>query len=163
MKIWPINIYLKSSKVTLAALRSKWYYCWCLLIICCCSNFCFAFILLRMRNLVVLLKLFSRCRVAVSASVSPPLANSGSFPSVHSSLRKGWPLGAPLLGSSPSVHPSLRDRWTLGTPLLGSLLLWMYHHNLIKLTHFDETKKRAHDSQKVPAKEELKLSHSTPS
>ena len=39
----------------------------------------------------------------------------------------------------------------------------MYHHNLIKLTHYDETKKRAHDSQIVRAKEELKLSHSTPS
>ena len=39
----------------------------------------------------------------------------------------------------------------------------MYHHNLIKLTHYDGTKKRAHDSQKVRAKEELKLSHSTPS
>ena len=38
----------------------------------------------------------------------------------------------------------------------------MYHHNLIKLTHYDETKKRAHDSQIVRAKEELKLSHSTP-
>ena len=39
----------------------------------------------------------------------------------------------------------------------------MYHHNLIKLTHYDKTKKRAHDSQIVRAKEELKLSHSTPS
>ena len=30
---------------------------------------------------------------------------------------------------------------------------------LIKLTHYDETKKRAHDSQIVRAKENLKLSH----
>ena len=37
----------------------------------------------------------------------------------------------------------------------------MYHHGdtLIKLTHHDETKKRAHDSQIVRAKENLKLSH----
>ena len=30
---------------------------------------------------------------------------------------------------------------------------------LIKLTHYDETKKRAHDSQIVRAKENLKVSH----
>ena len=37
----------------------------------------------------------------------------------------------------------------------------MYHHGntLIKLTIHDETKKRAHDSQIVRAKENLKLSH----
>ena len=39
-------------------------------------------------------------------------------------------------------------------------------NNLSKLTHYDETKKRAHDSQiviaKVIAKENLKLSHSGP-
>ena len=37
----------------------------------------------------------------------------------------------------------------------------MYHHGetLIKLTHYDETKKRAYDSQIVRAKENLKLSH----
>ena len=33
----------------------------------------------------------------------------------------------------------------------------------IKLTQFDEIKKRAHDSQKVRAKENLKLSYSRPS
>ena len=33
----------------------------------------------------------------------------------------------------------------------------MYHHG--ELTHFDETKNRAHDSQIVRAKENLKLSH----
>ena len=51
------------------------------------------------------------------------------------------------------------------THLLFSFFLniVMYHHNLIKLTHYDETKKRAHDSQIVHAKEEPKLSHSTPS
>ena len=51
------------------------------------------------------------------------------------------------------------------THLLFSFFLniVMYHHNLIKLIHYDETKKRAHDSQIVRAKEELKLSHSTPS
>ena len=37
----------------------------------------------------------------------------------------------------------------------------MYHHGetLIKLTHHDETKKRADDSLLVRAKENLKLSH----
>ena len=40
----------------------------------------------------------------------------------------------------------------------------MYHqgetlNTLIKLTHHDETKKRAHDSQIVRAKENFKLSH----
>ena len=37
----------------------------------------------------------------------------------------------------------------------------MYHHGntLIKFTLHDETKKRAHDSQIVRAKENLKLSH----
>ena len=43
----------------------------------------------------------------------------------------------------------------------GSLLSnAMYHHGetLIKLTHHHETKKRAHDSQIVRAKENLKLS-----
>ena len=42
------------------------------------------------------------------------------------------------------------------------LTIAMYHHGkntLIKLTHYDETKKRAHDSQIVRAKENLKLSH----
>ena len=43
----------------------------------------------------------------------------------------------------------------------GLLTNAMYHHGntLIKLTHHDETKKRAHDSQIVRAKEDLKLSH----
>ena len=35
--------------------------------------------------------------------------------------------------------------------------------NLIKLTHYDETKKRAHDSYTVKAKESLKLSYGGPS
>ena len=34
-----------------------------------------------------------------------------------------------------------------------------YNQILIKLTHYDETKKGAHDSQKVRAKENPKLSH----
>ena len=34
---------------------------------------------------------------------------------------------------------------------------------VIKLTHYDETKKRAHDPQIVRAKENLKLSHGGPS
>ena len=41
----------------------------------------------------------------------------------------------------------------------------MYHHNeknIIKLTHYDETEKRAHVSQIVRTKEILKLSHSGP-
>ena len=44
----------------------------------------------------------------------------------------------------------------------GHLTNAMYHHGkntLIKLLHHDETKKRAHDSQIVRAKENLKLSH----
>ena len=35
--------------------------------------------------------------------------------------------------------------------------------NIIKLTHYDETEERAHDSQIVIAKENLKLSHGGPS
>ena len=35
----------------------------------------------------------------------------------------------------------------------------MEKNTLIKLLHHDETKKRAHDSQIVRAKENLKLSH----
>ena len=38
----------------------------------------------------------------------------------------------------------------------------MEKHILIKLTHHDETKERAHDSQIVRAKENLKLSHGGP-
>ena len=34
---------------------------------------------------------------------------------------------------------------------------------MIKLTHYDETEKRAHDSQIVRAKENLKLRHGGPS
>ena len=34
---------------------------------------------------------------------------------------------------------------------------------IIKLTHYDETEKRAHDSQIVSAKENLKLGHGGPS
>ena len=43
----------------------------------------------------------------------------------------------------------------------GHLTNAMYHHGktLINLLHHDETKKRAHDSQLVRAKENLKLSH----
>ena len=43
----------------------------------------------------------------------------------------------------------------------GHLTNAMYHHGetLIKLTHHDETKKRAHDSQIVRAKEKPKLSN----
>ena len=36
-------------------------------------------------------------------------------------------------------------------------------NNLIKLTHYDETKKRADDSQALRAKDNLKLSHGGPS
>ena len=47
--------------------------------------------------------------------------------------------------------------------LHGSLLTnaMVYHgkNTLINLTHYDETKKRAHDSHIVRAKENLKLSH----
>ena len=39
----------------------------------------------------------------------------------------------------------------------GNISSW--RKSLIKLTHYDETKKRAHDSQIVGAKENLKLSH----
>ena len=47
------------------------------------------------------------------------------------------------------------------------LTIAIYHHGetltLIKLTHYDETKNRAHDSQINRAKESLKLSHGGPS
>ena len=36
------------------------------------------------------------------------------------------------------------------------------NNNLIKLTHYDETKKRAHDSQVIRAEENLKLSYGGP-
>ena len=40
----------------------------------------------------------------------------------------------------------------------------MYNHReTIKLTHYNDTKKRAHDSQIVRAKENLKLSYGVPS
>ena len=45
-------------------------------------------------------------------------------------------------------------------------ILLSYHHiekNQIKLTHYDDTKKRAHDSEIVRAKENLKLSYGEPS
>ena len=43
------------------------------------------------------------------------------------------------------------------------LTIAMYHgETLIKLTHYDKTKKKAHDSQIVRAKENLKLSHGGP-
>ena len=38
-----------------------------------------------------------------------------------------------------------------------------HRSNLIILTHYDEEKKRAHDSQIVRVKEHLKLSHGGPS
>ena len=41
----------------------------------------------------------------------------------------------------------------------GSLLTIAMYHTHIKLTHYDETKKRAQDSQVVKAKENNKLSH----
>ena len=42
----------------------------------------------------------------------------------------------------------------------GSFLTYaIYHH----ITHYDETNKRAHDSQIARAKEYLKLSHGRPS
>ena len=40
----------------------------------------------------------------------------------------------------------------------------MYHHReTIKLTHYDDTKKGAHESQIVIAKENLKLNYGGPS
>ena len=43
----------------------------------------------------------------------------------------------------------------------GFLTNAMYHHReTIKLTHYDDTKKRTHDSQIVRAKENLQLSYS---
>ena len=38
-----------------------------------------------------------------------------------------------------------------------------WRHSQIKLTHYDDTKKIAHDSQIVRAKKNLKLSYSGPS
>ena len=50
----------------------------------------------------------------------------------------------------------------------GSLTIAIYHHrearnNIIKLSHYDESEKRAHDSQIDRAKENLKLSNGGPS
>ena len=47
----------------------------------------------------------------------------------------------------------------------GCLTSAMYHHGeqTIELTHYDEAKKMAHDSQIVRAKENLKLSNGGPS
>ena len=42
-------------------------------------------------------------------------------------------------------------------------ILTIARNNLIKLTHYDETKKTAHDSQIFRATENLKLSHGGPS
>ena len=47
------------------------------------------------------------------------------------------------------------------SPHGGFLTIVMYH--LIKLTRYDETKKKAHDPQIVRAKENLKLNHDGPS
>ena len=47
-----------------------------------------------------------------------------------------------------------------GVPNYCNVSSW--RNNLIKLTHYDETEKRAHDSQIVRAKENLKYSHSGP-
>ena len=46
-------------------------------------------------------------------------------------------------------------------PIYCNVASW--RNNLINLTRYDETKKRAHDSQIVRAKENLKLSHGGPS
>ena len=46
----------------------------------------------------------------------------------------------------------------------GFLTNAMYHHReTIKLTHYDDTKKRVHDWQIVRAKENIKLSYGGPS
>ena len=48
----------------------------------------------------------------------------------------------------------------------GDFLTYVMHHyrkRLIKLTQFDETKKRAHDSQIVRAKENINWSYGRPS
>ena len=58
-------------------------------------------------------------------------------------------------------HPILHcdeETQTLFSSHGGFLTITMYH-NLIKLTHYDKTKKRGHDPQIVLAKENLKLSH----
>ena len=52
------------------------------------------------------------------------------------------------------------------TSNVGFLTYSMHHHrknNLIKLTHYDETKKRAHNSQIVRAKGKFQLRHGGPS
>ena len=46
---------------------------------------------------------------------------------------------------------------------LHGCFLLLQRNNLIKVAYYDETKKRAHDSQIVRAKEYLKLSHYGPS
>ena len=55
-------------------------------------------------------------------------------------------------------HKNVKLAWRLSN--YWNVSSW--RNNLIKLTHFDESKKRAHDSQIVRAKENLKFSHGGP-
>ena len=68
--------------------------------------------------------------------------------------------------------PNLRPRFFVVEAKKNVKLAWrlpnywnvsLWRKNLIKLTHYDETKKMAHDSQIARAKENLKLSHGGPS
>ena len=82
----------------------------------------------------------------------------------------------PRTDSSPShwgpkrtlLVPNLRPRFCRCRSTRNVQLAWRpsnecnvssWRNTLIKLTHHDETKQRAHDPQRVRAKENLKLSH----
>ena len=54
-------------------------------------------------------------------------------------------------------YGSTNDATSKVFPNYGNVKSWK--NNLIKLTHYDETKKMAHNSQIVRAKENLKLCH----
>ena len=61
--------------------------------------------------------------------------------------------------SSPKILLSLEHK----NAKLAWRLVSSWRNNQIKLTHYDETKKMAHDSQIVRAKEYFTLSHGGPS
>ena len=86
-------------------------------------------------------------------------------------LGKGWSLGSRLWCLTVSLSLShwypgsgvvldCNDFWSLQPYLLSNYCnVSSWRNTLIKLTHYDNTKKMTHDSQIVRAKETLKLSH----
>ena len=59
------------------------------------------------------------------------------------------------------VEEQKNVKLALRLPNYCNVLSWI--NNLIKLTRYHETKKKAHDSEIVRAKQNLKLSHDGPS